>query len=538
MRSALPPILLVAALIAVRLSAPIDLMSGDQGKSAQYVLHAWQTGELLVPLEKGHILPTKPPLPTWISLLSCRIAGGVSELAVRLPSSILAILLALLTWLIARRLVPDPIPAIAVLVLAANYVFLKTSVLVRPDMALAVTVAGSVWCALRALQTGGRGWGYGCFLLLGLGVLAKGPVAPLLAALAVVPWVVLRGEGRTLRRLPLLPGTILFLGVVSAWAVPAYLQRGPALAKLMIVDELSRHAGGGRQPVYSYLFTFPGRFLPWILFLPFGIVAAWRARRASGEWPLGLPFCWFAFGFLALSLVGSKRADYLLPLLPAAAILVAGELVRSRRLTPILIAVVGGGLVLGLAAAVVLGPDGVASLIPKGRPKLVTLAALLAERFPIVVGGLAAGAGLAALGLLSHYRRRPALAALALFAVFLLGTVVTFHVFPDLDAEFSTTPDFAARALEQSRERDLPLLVHGIRSGGNGLLFYLGKAEPMAAEESVVRSAVEHGEVLVVTTPDGERQLSSRGLRTTSLDQAEQIPGKLTWRLVLARPAP
>ena len=64
MRSLALPLLLAAVLLAVRLAAPNDLKSTDQGKSAQYVLYSWQTGDLLVPKEQGTIPPTKPPLAT------------------------------------------------------------------------------------------------------------------------------------------------------------------------------------------------------------------------------------------------------------------------------------------------------------------------------------------------------------------------------------------------------------------------------------------------------------------------------------------
>ncbi len=344
------PLVLAALLLAVRLAGPRDMeCGGDQAKTAQYVLYAWNTGHLLVPLEKGEKLPTKPPLAVWVALASARLAGDPSELALWMPSVLEGLLLVLFTVLLARRLAPPPVPLLAGLAVAGNLVFVQTATILRPDMLHALLVLLAVGAALRALDGEGRRWGILSFFWLGLAVLAKGPAALVFGGAAVVPFALLRRDRPSLRRLSPGPGGAVLLLVVLAWAVPAFLQKGDALVRTMVTGELTRHAVGARQPIYQYLFIFPGRFLPWVFALPFGLALAGRARKADPSFRLGLPLCWFAGGFLAMSLFSSKRADYLLPLLPAAAVLSGAAIARLRRAVPLALA----GFLLFLAGLVV-----------------------------------------------------------------------------------------------------------------------------------------------------------------------------------------
>jgi len=512
------PLLLTALLLGVRLAAPNDLKSGDQGKSAQYVLHAWNTGELVVPLEQGALLPTKPPLPTWLGLASSCVAGGPSDFAIRLPPVLAAFLLALVTGLLARRLgLPDPVPAISVLVVAGNYLFLKTATVVRPDMILALAILFSIYCAVRAIEGDGARWAVLAFLCGGLGVLAKGPVALLVAALAVLPWARLRPDRPPLGRLRPAVGIPLLLLIVAAWAVPAYLAHGDELYRVMVSDELARHAGGSGKPVYKYLLTFPGRFIPWVLFLPAGFVLAVRSRRTEPSWPLGLPFLWFVLCFIAFSLFGSKRVDYLLPIAPAGAILVAAVLARGGPSLRWLCAALAVVLILLLAVFLVLGPAGVGDLLPTHRPRMEMLRDVIVERRVLIAGATALCALLALAGYAAMRRGRPGLAATALFALYLTGTAAMFHGLPEVAAESTVTKSFARRALER-REPGVPLLVYRTGAYSNAMLFYLGRAERPAGYAEIRRGVVLNPDgIHVITTEPGLKALRAKTFRVKVL---------------------
>ncbi|HKY04090.1 MAG TPA: hypothetical protein VJQ56_04325, partial [Blastocatellia bacterium] len=78
------------------------------------------------------------------------------------------------------------------------------------------------------------------------------------------------------------------------------------------------------QPFYFYLAHFPATFLPWFPFLIGAFVSQRDSiRRPRFDHGALLPVIWFASVFIFFSLMSGKVAVYLLPLIPAAALLVA-----------------------------------------------------------------------------------------------------------------------------------------------------------------------------------------------------------------------
>src|SRR5262249_53062590 len=74
-----------------------------------------------------------------------------------------------------------------------------------------------------------------------------------------------------------------------------------------------------RGPVYLYTYVIAGLLAPWSLLLPAALVRAHQARDPMDRFALA--FFWAVFVFFTLS--SSRRSYYLLPVLPAAALLVA-----------------------------------------------------------------------------------------------------------------------------------------------------------------------------------------------------------------------
>ena len=64
-------------------------------------------------------------------------------------------------------------------------------------------------------------------------------------------------------------------------------------------------------------------FFPWSFFLPAGLWVGWKGIRKGGDGRLGFAFVWFAAGVLAFCLSGTRASRYMIPVFPAAALLVA-----------------------------------------------------------------------------------------------------------------------------------------------------------------------------------------------------------------------
>jgi 4-amino-4-deoxy-L-arabinose transferase-like glycosyltransferase len=158
--------------------------------------------------------------------------------------------------------------------------------------------------------------------VLGLGFLTKGPVALLLPGLGIATW------GWRHRRPPLKAGHAALAIAAFAvfglgWFALVYRRLGAGpLEYFFLRENLERFAGEtydeGRSAAY-YLGAYLAVGLPWSLLFP---RAAWRLPR--GERAI---LAWLALMAIPLSLARGKIDYYLLPLAPAASLVVARFLV-------------------------------------------------------------------------------------------------------------------------------------------------------------------------------------------------------------------
>src|SRR6185295_4631167 len=169
--------------------------------------------------------------------------------------------------------------------------------------------------------------------MMALATLAKGPVGLVLPIIAALPLTLIERDFRSARRMFALPGVLLYLAITLSWFGLFAWRLGPGEAlEVLLHQNVERYVGAwnATHPVWYYLWRFPVGFFPWIIFLPWGIAHALsgdeRERRGVGLFLL----TWIAAIFLFFSFSTGKRGVYIIPLYPAAAILVARLLARAR----------------------------------------------------------------------------------------------------------------------------------------------------------------------------------------------------------------
>ena len=390
---ALLPMLLV---ILVRLAGPEDLDHNDQAKQALYVLDIRTAGNWILPLEQGVAMATKPPLYAWLAALASATEDARSVFVCRLPSMLAALGVVALLFLIGTERWGSAAGTAAAWAFAASHTAVKLSIHIRPDMVLTLCTTASLF-ALHRLERNDagatprvarQGWMAALFWAgIAFGILAKGPPAIVvagggLAALAFArPW---RGVVAELFR----SHGILFLLLPAVWFLLAYMVGGNAYLRTVVLPEtvervLGTGAGGDRGHFPGYLVgDFLVKTAPWSIITVMGLVEIVRCRATQavggpfrarpggpvgGRSPLPQPdsgttyfaAAWFLPGLLLFSLSRGQREDYLLPLLPGAALLAAREIVRWapgaggpawRRI--VLLGAAAGILCLHLAASV------------------------------------------------------------------------------------------------------------------------------------------------------------------------------------------
>jgi 4-amino-4-deoxy-L-arabinose transferase-like glycosyltransferase len=304
-----------------------------------YFLDAARTmaegGDWLVPRYQGQAFYDKPALSYWLMAAAFRIFGvwlgparAVSALA---AAGCLALTMTLGTLLFSRRA-----GLAAAAVLATTFGFLSFARLAMSDMLLCFFVLAAATCGAAWLARPRARWWLGPALgaALGLAFLAKGPVAWMFAgcALAVFAWQN-RATVREARFAQVFAAALVFALIGSSWFVALWWREGwEPLRHFFLQENLERFAGeryDAERGPFFYLLTYLAEGLPWSPFLAIALVALVReapseARRAA----FGL--CgWAALMLVPLSVSRGKIDYYLLPLYPAAS-LVIGRFLSSQ----------------------------------------------------------------------------------------------------------------------------------------------------------------------------------------------------------------
>jgi len=310
-----------------------------------------ETGDWLTPRVNGLPRYDKPPLVYWLMGLGYLLPGQslwnpLGSWAASLPSALssvvvmLALAATLLRW-------PQPSPAgaqgdlggatrsaltafSAALAFALSPLVLIWSRVAVSDSLFTATLALSLLLFWRRYADPEcQGW-WPAWLLLGLAVLTKGPVALVLVGLTLALFAWWQGEPKLLMRLwrPL-PGLVITAAVALPWYGAELLVEGePFWQSFFGYHNLQRFTSVVNHHLQPWWFFGPMLVVASLPFTPLLLVglaqALARGRRQPARASLG-PFaaCWLLVVFGFFSLAATKLPSYWLPATPAAGVLIA-----------------------------------------------------------------------------------------------------------------------------------------------------------------------------------------------------------------------
>ncbi len=295
----------------------------------RYAAVAWEmhiTGDWLVPHINGEPYSHKPPLLFWLINLGWQLMGA-QEWLPRLISALIALGDLVLLQMLARRLWPQQ-PRIAEqaawLQLGCLTVAVFSTMLMF-DLLMTLTVLIGLIGLVDAARGHSQSWalfGIG----IGLGLLVKGPAVLLylLPCALLAPWWATGLSDLSITRWSrnVALATLLGIAVGLVWALPAIYRGGADYRDMLLWGQTAgrvANAFAHARPWWWYLPLLPLLLLPWTLWPPLwrGAPAAWR----NANWPERFCVAWFVPGLVAFSLASGKQVHYLIPLLPALALL-------------------------------------------------------------------------------------------------------------------------------------------------------------------------------------------------------------------------
>ena len=323
-------------LVAVYLLYFLDLGSvpffgtGEARESIE-IQEAVLRGHWILPMRDGIDIPSKPPMYHWLASLSSLALGRVDELSARLPSALLATATVLLVFWVGARRWGASAGAYAAFVLATNFLWIRTARGARVDMTLCAFLAGA-FVAVESVALSARPRVIALVALVvcaTAATLAKGPIGFLLPGLVGFVYILVRRDFARLIHPRVLFAGICVMVLAATWYVLATIEGGmPFVHKQLYVENFKTFFAPGAEsgtPVHSRFYVLPAflvGFAPWSLFVIPLAVDLFRDRGRLDRRGDLYPLVWFLAVILFFALASGKRTEYLLPIYPAAALLV------------------------------------------------------------------------------------------------------------------------------------------------------------------------------------------------------------------------
>lgn len=498
--------------------AYFGLLGADEPRYAQVAREMLARHDWITPTLGGKPWLEKPPFYYWQAMLTYSVFG-VSDWAARIPSAVDATLMVVAAYLFLRRFRPGYHLDGALIAASASGVigFARAA---STDMPLAATFTIAMLAWYAWYESADRRYLALAYVFLGLGVLAKGPVAPFLAAAMVVIFALAKGDYRLMMRTCWVPGILLFALTALPWYVAVQL-RNPGFFRVFILEHNLARFGSDlyhhTQPFWYYVPVVLLGLVPWTVFVVAALVetvrAWWTEKKALLQSEDALPaflLIWLIVPVAFFSFSASKLPGYIVPALPAGALLLAEyvrrHVIEDRRPSLVLTLLHSAVAALPVVAALMMQYIVFHHRLPWNRATAIStgLAAILAIGIALTLW-LQLG-----LRLLRFVTLVPVVLAVA--AVLRIGA-------PSLDATLSARP--LAQEINRVDNRSLPLAILRVsRETEYGLHFY--RDQKIARYEA---GEVPAGEHLLITPEGWQKNLAkwTPGRRVTYLGSfAEQ----------------
>jgi 4-amino-4-deoxy-L-arabinose transferase-like glycosyltransferase len=450
--------------------AYFGLLGADEPRYAQVAREMFARHDWITPTLGGSPWLEKPALYYWQTMLAYSVFG-VSDWAARLPSALDATLMVVAVYRFLRRFRPGFQLDGALMTASASGVigFARAASMDMP-LAATFTIAMLAWYAWY--ESASKRYLALSYIFLGLAMLAKGPVGPLLALAIVVIFAMAKGDYRLIARTCWIPGIALFAVTALPWYF-AVQMRNPQFFRVFILEhnlgrfgkDLYHHS----QPFWYYLPVVLLGLVPWTMFISVALLenirAWWREKKElfqSEGALIAFLVIWLMVPVAFFSFSASKLPGYILPALPAETLLLAEyvrrHVVDERRPSLLLIVLHSIVAALPIVAALMMQYIVFHHMLPWGRATAISAGFAAVLAFGIVLT-LRRPLGLRVLRFVTLVP-----VVLAVGAVLRLGA-------PSLDATLSARP--LAQEIDRVDNRSLPLAILRLsRETEYGLNFY------------------------------------------------------------------
>ncbi len=330
----------------------LPLLGPDEPRYAQVAREMFARHDWITPTLGAHPWFEKPPLVYWMMIAAYRFIG-TTEYAARLGAAVSGLLTAALVFWISSRVVSREVgcsendnwanyfPFLSTLIFLSSEGVIVFSRAASFDIVVTCTIAVALACFLWADI-----WKYqssaplaGFYVFVGVSLLAKGLVGVAVPCAVIGTYFLFRRElpSRFLL-LSLLWGVPLTIACAAIWYAPIIARYGSVfIDQFFIQHHFARFISNKYhhpQPIYFYIIVLMLLALPWTIFLLAALLGCrkwtWSTGTARGRMRV-FALSWTAAPVIFFSLSQSKLPAYILPVMPAVALLIADWLLENMR---------------------------------------------------------------------------------------------------------------------------------------------------------------------------------------------------------------
>ena len=303
----------------------------DEGRYVSIALEMLRTGDWTVPRLNGVQYLYKPPLFYWLNAISLSLVDNIM-VASRLVPATIGWITVLFTYGVAKRFYNKDVAMYSALFLSLSLIWYVGGRSVNLDLAVAGFTVWAMFCYILGFDEKCRYkrniYLYAMYIFSAMAVLTKGFMGIVIPGAVFFLHIALTNNWRVLSRLNIPTGIILFFIIIMPWHIMMNIANSEWFDFYIIREHFLRfftkvHAR--YAPMWYFIPILALGIMPFGAFVMqplLQIKKYWNNRFKNSAIDLYL-WLWFVFTFAFFSVSSSKLPLYILPIIPALAILVA-----------------------------------------------------------------------------------------------------------------------------------------------------------------------------------------------------------------------
>ncbi len=301
-----------------------SLYNAAETTYGEFIKQIGLTGDWITMHFNGLVIFDKPPLYFWLAKIAIYIFG-FNEFAIRFWAALCGVMTVITTFWLGKKFYNERVGFYAGLIAMTTFQFLIQSRIAELDIVLTLCLTLSLLCFYIGFTENKPKYYYGFFFAAAFASLIKGIIGLALPGFAIFLFLLIRKELPRLREMKIIPGIVIYLLIAAPWYVAEWFIHGAKFTEFVIgFLFLSRFQGvvsGHPGPWYYYFLALILGFAPWSHFIFKALLRTFKEARNNA--PALLSLCYILPVFIVFSIAKTKLPNYVLPLYPFLAIMIA-----------------------------------------------------------------------------------------------------------------------------------------------------------------------------------------------------------------------